>query len=330
MEPLISVIVAIYNAENYLHRCLDSILAQTFTDFELLLVNDGSTDCSGKICDEYALKDSRIKVIHKSNGGVATARQCGIDNAAGEFSIHVDPDDWVEPTMLEELYKKAIEENADIVICDYFSEESNNRCKLIEQKPCNLERDSILREMLSQKLHGSCWNKLIKLSLYRDYNIIFPKDIIRWEDLYVVSHIMAVTPAKISYLNRAFYHYDQYTNNNSIVRKATMKGLKSQIKFIELFSNIIDSEEYKECFYKLKAATKELAMNSNLYNNTQVYELYSEINEEYLSRKSKSKTQTCLKLLLKKKYVLCRVILWYYRQKIKVKSLIRKIIYKIK
>ena len=118
--PLVSVIVPVYKAEAYLHKCVDSLLAQTMTDFEVLLIDDGSPDRSGAICDEYAAKDSRIRVFHKENGGVASARQVGIENVRGEYTIHADPDDWVEPTMLEELYAKAKEDDADMVICDYY------------------------------------------------------------------------------------------------------------------------------------------------------------------------------------------------------------------
>ena len=116
----VSIIVPVYKAEAYLHRCVDSILAQTFTNWELLLIDDGSPDRSGAICDEYASKDARIRVFHKENGGVSSARQKGQDEAQGEYTIHADPDDWVEPTMLEELYKKAKEDDADMVICDYY------------------------------------------------------------------------------------------------------------------------------------------------------------------------------------------------------------------
>lgn len=106
--PKISIIVPVYKAETYLHRCVDSILAQTFTDWELILVDDGSPDQSGKICDEYAKKDQRVKVIHKENGGVSSARQRGLDESVGEYTIHADPDDWVEPEMLDELYNPQI------------------------------------------------------------------------------------------------------------------------------------------------------------------------------------------------------------------------------
>src|SRR5690606_27273688 len=95
MMPKVSVIIPVYNAEKYLRECIDSVLAQTFDDFELLLINDGSTDGSGKICDEYAQKDARVKVFHKENGGVSSARNLGLDNAKGEWITFIDSDDWI-------------------------------------------------------------------------------------------------------------------------------------------------------------------------------------------------------------------------------------------
>lgn len=119
--PAVSVVIPVYKAEAWLHRALDSICAQSLNNWECILVDDGSPDRSGEICDEYAEKDRRFRVIHQKNGGVSSARQAGIDAAKGEYSIHIDPDDWVEPTMLEELYHKAKEDNADMVICDYYN-----------------------------------------------------------------------------------------------------------------------------------------------------------------------------------------------------------------
>ena len=113
-NPKVSVIVPVYNVEKLLQRCIDSILAQTFTDFELLLIDDGSKDKSGEICDEYAANDDRIIVIHKDNGGVAEARNAGLRAARGELIGFVDADDWLAPEMYAILYDNMLKEDADI------------------------------------------------------------------------------------------------------------------------------------------------------------------------------------------------------------------------
>ena len=207
-SPKVSIIVPIYKAEKYIKRCIDSILAQTFTDWELLLIDDGSPDRSGNICDEYARSDNRVRVFHKENGGVSSARQRGIDEAKGEYTIHVDPDDWVEPEMLRELYDKAMECDADMVICDYISEYKwGGGKKNCRQKPKACNTQIILRQLMFQQLHGSCCNKLIRRACYSRYNVRFPNNIIRWEDLYVVCSLL-MYPIKCVYLPKAFYHYD--------------------------------------------------------------------------------------------------------------------------
>lgn len=276
--PKISIIVPVYKAETYLHRCVDSILAQTFTDWELLLIDDGSPDRSGEICDEYAQKDSRIRVIHKENGGVSSARQRGLDESIGEYTIHADPDDWVEPDMLEGLYNKAKEEDADMVICDFIYE-YKTRSIICKQPIYNCNAESILKHFFSQQLPGMCWNKLIRRECYIKYNISFPKDIIRWEDLYVICSLL-MNPIKCAYLSKAFYHYDQIVNNNSIVRKITKQGLDSQINFIEHFRKIGCTIDL---LYPSMRATKELAYYSDVLETKQIISLFSEINEKYIN-----------------------------------------------
>lgn len=142
----ISVIVPAYNAQKSISRLIESLLSQTLKEFEILLIDDGSTDGTAGICDEYASKHTQlptIKVFHKKNEGVAVARQLGVDNACGEYSIHADADDWVEPTMLEEMYNKAVEENADVVICDFYANDGNME-NYIKQQPDALDHISIL------------------------------------------------------------------------------------------------------------------------------------------------------------------------------------------
>lgn len=121
----ISVIMAVHNARSTMDRMLQGLQEQTLDDFEIIIVDDGSTDGSSMICDEYAAHDKRIKVIHQDNGGVSAARQTGLNAACGKYVIHADADDYVEPMMLERLYAKAEEENADVVFCDYFVDESD-------------------------------------------------------------------------------------------------------------------------------------------------------------------------------------------------------------
>ena len=213
--PKISVIVPIYKAEKYLRKCIDSILAQTFTDFELLLIDDGSPDNSGKICDEYAEKDSRIRVFHKENGGVSSARNMGIESSKGIYTIHVDPDDWIETGMLMALFEKARTEDADMVICDFYHNKKDTEIYM-KQQPSSLHHLTVLKELIN-KLHGSCWNKLIKKECYTKYNISFPKELSIREDQYVCLSLCK-NPIRISYLPQAFYHYVTDINENSLVK----------------------------------------------------------------------------------------------------------------
>lgn len=240
-RPDISVIVPVYKAEKYLHRCVDSILAQTFTNFELILVDDGSPDNSGAICDEYAKKDDRIKVFHKENSGVASARQFGIDNAYGEYTIHADPDDWAEPGMLEELYKKAKETDADMVICDFYVD--TLRESLYRSQKVSAETSQeVLDDLLFHRLHGSLCNKLIKLACYTDFNIRFIDKLNYCED-YLVCVKVLMHNIKIAYLDKAFYHYDQIVNNDSITRKFSTKTLEQLKMFVANLEKLIPENE---------------------------------------------------------------------------------------
>ena len=295
LRPLISIIIPIYKAQDYLQRCVDSMLCQTFKEFELILVDDGSPDNSGKICDDYSIIDSRIRVIHKVNGGVSSARQCGLDNAVGDFVIHADPDDWAEPEMLKTLYYKAIEENADLVMCDYWI--NNTKEYYVKQAPLKLEPQNILKEMLGQKLHGACWNKLIKRELFKKYEISFPLDIIRWEDLWVTCSLL-VHPIKISYVPKAFYHYDQCINSESIVRKITLRAVESQIRFCQHFNTTFQSAGYTTELNACKVSTKELMFRSRLYTSEVICDTFAEVNEDYISRNYRFSLRNLDKLAL--------------------------------
>ncbi|NTJ52570.1 glycosyltransferase [Enterococcus faecium] len=163
----ISIIVPVYKVEPYLRKCVDSILAQTFTDFEVILVDDGSPDNSGKICDEYASKDSRVRVIHKKNGGLSSARNAGIDVARGKYLGFVDSDDYIEKDMYELLYDNIVKEQADLSICGIYDVYEG-------KKPVNkptIKKTVTATEGLLLILHGNiisvhAVNKLYKRELF--------------------------------------------------------------------------------------------------------------------------------------------------------------------
>lgn len=237
-DTLVSIIVPIYKAENYINRCVDSILNQTFKDFELLLIDDGSPDKSGYICDEYAKKDNRIRVIHKKNGGVSSARQKGQDEAIGDYTIHVDPDDWIEPTMLEDLYMKAIADSADMVICDYYTNEGSKQ-NYITQEPTNLDSCEVLYELFRQ-LHGSCCNKLVRRACYID-KVFFPKNINCCEDLIWCIQVLKCSP-KISYLNKAYYHY-MITTTDSQSKSVSVERSLQDLKMLHTLESLLADDK---------------------------------------------------------------------------------------
>ena len=234
--PLISIIVPIYNSEHTLRKCVDSLLAQTFKQFEVLLIDDGSTDNSAKVCDKYQLVDSRVRVFHQLNGGVSSARQLGIDNAHGKYSIHADPDDWVEPNMLADLYQKAVLENADMVICDFYRD-IENKCGYCKQEPSSMDYEVILKEMFT-RLNGSMCNKLIRHELYSQYSISFPHEITYGEDLFVVSSLL-LTPIKVSYVPQAYYHYVYDKSNNSLSLRYNENIFKQDLHVRKTFDDLL-------------------------------------------------------------------------------------------
>ena len=160
----VTVIVPVYNTESFLPACVKSMMAQTLKELEIIFVDDGSTDSSGKLCDKYAEQDNRVRVIHKPNGGVASARQAGLDAATGEYVIWADSDDWVDPDMYEKMYEKAKETNADLVACGYKKEFSDGTCLLFTDYFSNAKRKSIIN-FLRTKIGNSLCNKLFKREL---------------------------------------------------------------------------------------------------------------------------------------------------------------------
>jgi glycosyltransferase involved in cell wall biosynthesis len=223
--PLINIIVPVYNVEKYLARCINSLIGQTYKNIGIILINDGSTDGSTEICDKYALLDHRIKVIHKKNEGVSTARNVGIDESSGEYVGFVDSDDWVEPDMYEKLYNLIIEFNSDISICDYYLErESCNSAKSVVEYNVRIYEGDWPEAFLYQKMGvSSVWNKLFKKDVIKKE---FQSLAMSEDALFLLQNFL--NAKKIASTNQKLYHYLQRNGSARIssFRPSQLDSLK--------------------------------------------------------------------------------------------------------
>ena len=297
MQPTISIIVPIFRVENYLERCINSILNQSFKNFELILVDDGSPDRCGEICDEYGKKDNRIKVIHKKNGGLSDARNAGLEIASGVYVGFIDSDDFIHKDMYKILYEGLIKTNSDIAQCKfkYFSnideiKENNNIIEKIETYN-NIE--AINGIMDNKELNTNVWNKLYKRDLFKE--IVFPKGKIHEDEF--VTYKLFYKSKRICSVNKELYYY--FNNSNGIMQNLNIDSKFHWVEAIEernkflldnkevqlfnksnniLFFNLLNlrysikksnnlsgkSEKYKIVNNKIKNALKDIEDKSNL------------------------------------------------------------------
>ena len=184
IKPLVSVIVPVYNVEPYLHRCIDSLVHQTLKDIEIILIDDGSTDGCGRICDEYAAADTRIRVVHQENAGLSEARNAGIDRAKADYLMFVDSDDWAEPKFCELPLMLAKEQRADLVMFQFRhfqnGKEKKRRCNSINE---GIKTQAEALNLMIQSIVGmSAWNKLYHKDLFQRNR--YPKDK-NYEDIFL-------------------------------------------------------------------------------------------------------------------------------------------------
>jgi glycosyltransferase involved in cell wall biosynthesis len=217
--PQISIIIPIYKVEQYLRRCLDSVLLQTFFDFECILVDDASPDSCPAICDEYEKKDSRFKVIHKQNNeGLPKARKSGLDIAVADFVMHIDSDDWIEQNAIELLYKKQKETNADIVIGDY-QEIYTNYTKKISYIPINYNNNITEWFILCEQKY--LWGKLYRRILFINY--IVPKTNIMEDVIVNIQIFLKLTNDRIQFIDQVIYNYNKCVENSLLSQMENKK-----------------------------------------------------------------------------------------------------------
>ena len=247
--PMISVIVPVHNVEKYLHRCLDSIIGQTYKALDIIIVDDGSTDGCGKICDEYAKRDSRIRVFHTENHGLSAARNVGLDNldSKSEFICFVDSDDWIEPDMYEHLLETSKKTGADLVSCGFYKDFSDGSSRTSDCKGYVLDGRDILYGLYSFKISDLVWNKLWRVSSFETKRFLVGRI---HEDTEIMPRLLCDT---VSYVNtkEPKYHYIQ--RDDSLSHEPCLKNymglwlsFKDGFNFLENKGFFDNDEELKK------------------------------------------------------------------------------------
>ena len=240
--PTISIIVPIYNSECYLVKCIQSVLEQTYTNWELLLIDDGSTDSSRVICDKYAEQDGRIKVFHKENGGVSSARNYGLDNAKGQWITFIDADDSIEPSMLKEMLVKAIEDNADYVYCDILFDYGKYQNY---HKAANFTNvHSTMIKNFIKNTWTVIWNSLVKAEIYKKHNLRFSQEYTYCEDFLFAVKAMFYA-RKVAYTPKAYYHYNQLNPASCMQNLNPTKMLHEQAAYMDAIAFFKEQHVYE-------------------------------------------------------------------------------------
>lgn len=283
MDFKVSVVVPVYNVEKYLKRCVDSLLNQSYENLEIILVNDGSVDSSGSMCDNMQKTDPRIKVIHQKNGGLSAARNTGLENVTGDFVSFIDSDDWVELNMYEEMMSYVVKHELEIIECDIQSTmdpiKTDEKKFIIENKQENALR------IIENQFFSVC-RRIYKYSLIKDLRFI---ENYIYEDMIFTSYFFKRIN-KVGYINKPFYNYF-IENSSSIMHGSYREKNVKSIDAIRIFQDNIEN-----CFHSKKihnAANKYITFFAlhhyqELFNN-------KKFDPEYKHRKF-------LKALIKKNY----------------------------
>lgn len=277
---LISIVVPIYNMKQYLARCVDTLLNQTYTNYEIILVNDGSTDGSEELCEEIVAKYPQVRYVYKENGGLSSARNAGIENALGDYIIFPDPDDWVTEEYLETLVELHVKYDSDLEICGYYVSDENGDNNVHSNKSEQIfdKNDALLKLVSSQWFCGFAWNKLYHLDIIRQNNLWFDTELGMAQDLHFAFRYI-LNCKKISFNPAPCYFYYQHiggvTNVKSPLTARKISGLKTYEKFIELSSN-----EFPQVTNMVKSTLANMSMHFTfiyLYTNMSDKEIYSKL-----------------------------------------------------
>ena len=283
MIKSVDIIIPIYNIEKYLNDAIKSVLNQTFGNFELILIDDGSLDKCPDICDKYAAQDRRIKVVHRKNAGVVEARKVGASIAKGLYLIPLDGDDWLENNCVEELYKTAIDKNADVVLYNAYKayEDKKETFNTFNKNLIDDIKKNPIKNLLLDNISPTIWSKFIKRSFIEENNIKFPENISYAEDLATVSNIFINNP-KIVFNENRLYNY--YHRDNSISNKVSSKVLEvdNAIQFIE--DKLVESNSYDENKEEFEFTVFRHMLISKILRINQLYPERKKVFKQYKAR----------------------------------------------
>lgn len=325
----VSVILPVYNMENYLKRCLDSILNQTFIDFEIIIINDGSIDNSEIICNEYALQDNRIKVITTKNRGLSSARNLGIDKSNGKYIIFCDSDDWIEKNAIEILVNAIEFNNCDMAICGYkmdFVGEKDNSISINCKNKMYESIDEFMKEYSfyrSNYLFGFVWNKIFRTSIVKKNKIYFEKNVF-CEDLYFVFKFIPKCK-RINSINAKLYHYMHQSNNTLSKKKKdefkVMNDIYDRTKSFLIVSNSYEyNKEYLNSTYieSMIAYIMNYVMNNeNIYSNMKNIYLEMRLIDAFKDFKSEKMFYKIMFFMLKNKLTTAMIIFIKFYKKVR-------------
>ena len=327
MKELITIIVPIYNSEKYLERCLNSILNQTYSNLEIILINDGSEDSSGKICEDFANKDKRIVLINTENDGPAKARNLGLEKATGKYISFVDADDYIENDMIETLYKVLKEKNVDMVRANYDIKKGGktffNNEKSLDKLYDKTNMNEFIQNIISENMKSFIWLLLIKRECIKDN---FSEEIYIYED----TNFYLTTLSNVNTLyvfSKIVYHYE--VNSNSVSRNAEKisQTIDNLLKSSLVFKKNLEKYKLnnsKNCsaihtriinsiinyYYHLYRENNNIKEIINLYNELKKNELFLNILKDYdenvLSKKEKIFNSSLLNDKYLKFYLLCK------------------------
>ena len=308
-QPQVSIIVPVYNVENYIERCLNSLVNQTFKDIEIITINDGSTDKSLELINKYVKEDIRVSVIDLGDEGVSYCRNLGVEKANGKYIMFVDSDDWIDFNMVEVMYKKAEENNIDLVMCSYIREFKDHSKEKIFNLPEEIiyKEDKVKNELLRKLVGpvkeelsnpemldalGTVWGKLYRADIFKENKINFVdlKEIGSAEDtlfnIFTFNYLK-----KVMFLNKPMYHY--WRDNPKSVTSQYNSKLKEQRKvFFKYISDFIKENNFEQVFEEalnnrictsvLGLGLIECSKNNKISGINKIKNIKKIINEEYI------------------------------------------------